>query len=78
MKFFKNNYFEQLERERRSKNVFIFGVGKSSKMSFDEQRKYDDLALNEIMNYELDYELTKVAFFFALNRNQIKYMIHQS
>ena len=46
--------------ERWSKNVLVFGVRKS-KMSYDEQRKDDELALNEIIN-----ELDKVYIFFSL------------
>ena len=72
LNFLERIILEQSDRERRSKNVLIFGVSKSSKMSYDEQRKDDDLALNEIMN-ELGYELTKVAssFRFKSKPNQI-------
>ena len=50
---------DQSDRERRSKNVLVFGVRKYLNMSYDFQRKDDESKIKEILK-EIGFGVSKV------------------
>ena len=67
-----NMILDQSVRERRSKNVLVFGVRKSLKTSYDDQRKEDALKIKEILS-EIGFDVSKVvtSFRFKSKPNQM-------
>ena len=54
---------DQSDRERRSRNVLILGVKKSTKSSFEEQKKDDDVFVQDVLK-EIRFDSSKVVSVF--------------